>query len=96
MLEMGYYEVQRFINGYNRRYRPSWEQHRSLVHSIASMFCDKDKVPRDTHAFLPLPWDNEYSPAEDNRPDEAALQAMMDQMNAHNAMVDAQSKVATE
>lgn len=82
--EMGYGEVQMFIAGYNRRYRTSWEQHRSLVGTIAAV-CGEKKDIRD---LMPLPWDDGVENHNDEQ-DEDDLQELMNSLNAHNAQVRA-------
>lgn len=86
---MGYGEVQMFIAGYNRRYRASWEQHRSLVGTIAAV-CGEKKDIRD---LMPLPWDDGGSEGSDNSEyDEQEVKEdydrMMESMREHNRLVE--------
>lgn len=86
---MGYGEVQMFIAGYNRRYRASWEQHRSLVGTIAAV-CGEKKDIRD---LMPLPWDDGGSEGADNseydkQEVKEEYDRMMESMREHNQLVE--------
>lgn len=90
---MGYGEVQMFIAGYNRRYRASWEQHRSLVGTIAAV-CGDTKDMRD---IWPLPWDGEgYEGSDSSEYDEQEVKEeydrMMESIREHNQLVDIMRK----
>lgn len=84
---MGYGEANMFISGLDRRYRASWETHRSLIGTLASICGEKS----DIQDLMPLPWDeNEDTPSGEQNEEE--LQKLMDQLNAHNAQIKAQNK----
>ena len=55
---MQWWEVERYIAGYRRRYRAAWETTRWLAHLNAQMLCGKN-IPSDIQEFYEFPWEKE-------------------------------------
>ena len=77
---MQWWEVNRYLAGMRRRYRPEWETTRRLEWTLACMFWDKKNgaPPHDPQAFYKFPWEK----AEDDAPaitdeEKAEAQEMM-------------------
>ena len=87
---MQWWEVQRVINGIQRRFRPQWETTRWLGWIVSKIMGSKIDSPEDMAQF---PWEIEYVD-----PDELAkaTEELLAQCRAENAAIDAKKEVATQ
>lgn len=76
---MKWWEVNRYLAGMRRRYRPEWETTRRLEWTLACMFWDKKNgaPPHDPKAFYKFPWENEDEAPAITDEEKAEAQEMM-------------------
>ena len=67
LYDLQYWEIILIVNGYRRRYRPSWEQARLIAHQVHyAMGCPKGQTPKTAEEWVPFPWDRKDSTAADD------------------------------
>ena len=61
---MAWWEVNRYINGIQRRKRTQWETTREIVWMLASINWDRKKSapPKSPKDMMPFPWEKEEVP----------------------------------
>lgn len=67
---MQWWEILRFVAGMHARQRDTWEQNRLLRHQLALMFCKEGSINKDPTKAFPLPWDDNYSAANEEKSEE--------------------------